>query len=145
MISIEEHLQEIRTKKLGEQTWIWCAIRSKWLVLTPEEVVRQASLSYLTKLGYSSKHITVERQIIVNQLQKRYDIVVSDKSGTPYILVECKQPKESIKMSALEQAAIYNLTLTGQYMWITNGHDHKIFEIDHQLKASRSIDSLPSR
>lgn len=144
MISIEDHLHQIRTKKLGEQIWIWCLIRSKWLILTPEEVVRQAALSYLTSLGYSPKHITVERQIIVHQLQKRYDIVVSDKLGNPYILVECKQPKESIKMSALEQAAIYNLTLTGQYMWVTNGHDHKIFEIDHQLKASRSIDSLPS-
>lgn len=144
MISIEGHLQQLKTKRIGDQTWIWCLVRTKWLVITPEEVVRQAALSYLIGLGYPVKHITVERQIIVNQLQKRYDIVVSSKAGEPCILVECKQPKESIKMSALEQAAIYNLTLTGQYMWITNGHDHKIFEIDHQLKTSRSIDSLPS-
>ena len=143
MISIEEHLQKLKTKRINDQTWIWCQIRTKWLVITPEEVVRQSALSYLIELGYSAKHITVERQIIVNQLQKRYDIVVSTKLGSPHILVECKQPNESIKMSALEQASIYNLTLTGRYMWITNGHDHRIFEIDHEQKTSRGIDSLP--
>lgn len=107
-------------------------------------MVRQAAVSYLMDLGYSAKHITVERQIIVNRLQKRYDIVVSTRSGDPYILIECKQPKESLKMSVLEQASIYNLTLTGQYIWITNGHNHKIYEIDHEQKVSRSIEYLPS-
>jgi len=144
LISIEGHLQLIKSKKQGEQVYIWCTVRSKWLVLTPEEVVRQAAISYLVDLGYSIKHITVERQIQVNQLSKRYDIVVSNKSGRPFILVECKQPKESISNSAIAQASIYNLTLTGRYIWLTNGYDHKLFEIDHDNKLAHRIDSLPS-
>jgi len=112
-------------------------------MITPEEVVRQAAILYLKSIGYSLNHISVERQIKVVAVYKRYDIVTWDKNGQPLILVECKAPSASLNQTSIDQAGIYNLALRGTYIWLTNGHDNRVFYVDAQKKQYQEIDSLP--
>lgn len=143
MISYTDFLDKIKVEKRGDSLYIFCFIRKKWLVSTPEEVVRQAAVLYLISLGYSPAHITVERLVKVHSLKRRYDIVVSNKQGEHEILVECKAPSVPISQDTLDQAGNYNITLKGAHIWITNGHTNFAFQIDHQKKACTAIDSLP--
>ena len=140
MIDLFSYRDQLRFTKKNDQEFIWCQARKEWLVLTPEEVVRQSAISHLLDLAYSINHITVEKQLIVHNLRKRYDIALSDRNGEVLLLVECKEPGTNITNSALEQASIYNLHLKSRYVWITNGHQNCIFLIDHDLRTAIPLD-----
>lgn len=118
-------------------------LRKKWIVLTPEELVRQLSLTYLIEnFNISKNRFKVEKGITVNDLHKRYDYVLYDKGQKPMVLVECKSFKIKLNQKVIEQASRYNLLLKAPYIWITNGEDHLFFEINHQNKSTRQISSL---
>ena len=143
MISLESHLSQLRTRKKEGKTQIFCLIRKKWLIITPEEVVRQAAILHLVKIGYSPNLISVEKGITVHKMNRRYDIVVFKRNGEALILVECKQPGQALVQDAADQASLYNTYLGGKYIWITNGYDHRIFEINHLKKSVGPVHSLP--
>jgi hypothetical protein len=103
-------------------------VRRKFVTLTPEEWVRQHVIQYLMAMGYSPSLMAVERVIVVNGQDKRYDIVVYNHTGAAYILVECKAPDGSLNQSTLMQVAAYNLNLHAPYCWITNGSKHYIID-----------------
>ena len=143
MIDLTKHFDQVKVNRQNDQDLIWCIAREKWLILTPEEMVRQTVVLHLIDMGYSVKHITAERQIVYNQMRKRYDVAVSDKQGNIHILVECKEPGTRLSDDTLRQASVYNLALGGKYLWITNGHDHRLYQIDHELKSVIPIERLP--
>ena len=122
---------------------MFCAIRKKWLVALPEELVRQTAVLYLESRGYSLNHMSVERQIELAGMSRRYDLVLSDKNGDPVILVECKAANVSLAQHVVDQAGMYNLVLGSGIIWVTNGHQNRIFTIDHREKSYREIDSIP--
>src|ERR1700712_1986682 len=71
--------------------YIFCIIRKKWLLVTPEEWVRQNFLNYLTEiLKYPASLIAVEKQLMVGEMKKRFDIIVY-KDALPFIIIECKE------------------------------------------------------
>jgi len=143
VIDLTKYFDHVKVDQRNEQDQIWCIAREKWLILTPEEMVRQTVILHLINTGYSVKHITAEKQIIYNQMRKRYDVAVSDKQGNIHLLVECKEPGTNLSDDTLRQASIYNLALGSKYLWITNGPDHRIYNIDHKLKSVIPIDRLP--
>lgn len=143
MIHLDKYFPQLKTKKTKDSVLIFCFVRKKWLVATPEEVVRQSVVAYLLDHSVPYKHITVEKQISVGKLSKRYDVVVGNTKGAYEILVECKAPEVPINQAVIDQAGIYNLTLVGKYIWITNGHTNKIYEIDHLSKTSKEIEKIP--
>lgn len=101
---------------------IFDEVRRKWVVLTPEEWVRQHILHYLIRQkGYPKSLIAVERGIELNGLQKRCDVVVFNTDGKPVMIVECKAPDEVVNQKVFEQIARYNLKLRVKYLWVTNG------------------------
>jgi hypothetical protein len=90
-------------------------IRKKYLVLTPEEWVRQHFVNYLiTELNYPKSLIKIEGGLTFNKLSKRSDIVVFNRHGEPWMIVECKSPSQKINQSTLRQASVYNHTLKGK-------------------------------
>ena len=91
--------------------YILCAIRKKWIVLTPEEKVRQYILQVFINEGYPQKYISVEKMLKVNDLSKRYDIVVFNRQLQPKILIECKAEFIDISEKTLRQIATYNTQL----------------------------------
>jgi len=91
-------------------------------VLTPEEWVRQHLINYLISVkNYPSSHIAIEKEITLNDLKKRFDVVVYNKQLQPFILIECKAPYIDLDFVVAEQALRYNLNLKSEFVMITNG------------------------
>jgi len=118
--------------------YILCAIRKKWIVLTPEEKVRQYILHLFINAGYPQKYISVEKMLKVNELCKRYDIVVFNQQLQPKILIECKAEFIEISEKTLRQIATYNIKMQVPYLMVTNGNTHFRFHI----QESNSIQIL---
>lgn len=122
--------------------YIHCLIRKKWIILTPEEKVRQYILQRLINENlYPLKYISVEKTIKVNDLTKRYDIVVYNQMLQPKLLVECKSEYIELDDKTLQQIAIYNTKLNVPYLMVTNGTASYYFEINS--KTSTQIKQLP--
>ena len=102
---------------------IFDPFRKSWIILTPEEWVRQNTLQYLVQTcNYPSSSIAVEKTIQLGELNKRFDIVVY-KNEHPFLLVECKEMNVPISQKTLEQVMRYNISLQAAYFVITNGTD----------------------
>lgn len=130
-------------KKEGKNT-IFDAIRKKFVALTPEEWVRQHFVNYLiTYLRYPKMLISIEGGLQYNRLQKRSDIVVFNRKGMPFMLVECKAPEVKISQNIFEQAAMYNQTLKANYIVVTNGLELYCCEIDHENASYHFVNELP--
>jgi len=124
---------EFRTKTEGQRTLIFDRIRKKYIVLTPEEFVRQHLINYLvTEKGYPATLISVEAPLKYARMDKRSDLLINNNSGQPLMLVECKAPEVAITQKVFEQIAIYNLTIQAPYLMVTNGLQH------YCLKAATS-------
>lgn len=120
---------DVRVKNNNGQTSIFDSVRKKWLVLTPEEWVRQHLVNYLVKeKGYPSSLIAIEKEIQLNDIQKRFDVVIYNKLKQPALLVECKAPFIELDAGVIAQVQRYNLVLRTNYMMITNGMSDIVFD-----------------
>lgn len=121
-------------RKKDGQTYVQDLVRKKWLVLSPEEFVRQHLLYYLmTVKQYPASLIAVEKELRLNDLKKRYDLVVYDRNKQPYLLVECKAPYIDLNETVIEQALRYNLVLNAPLLMITNGVSDVVFTSAQQV------------
>ena len=119
----------IKLRKAEGKVWIFDMIRKKFIVLTPEEWVRQHFIHYLINhLNYPKSLFRIEGSLTYNKLQKRSDILIYDREGKPWMLVECKAPTIKLTQKAFNQVAVYNMTLGAQYIAVTNGRVQYCFE-----------------
>lgn len=122
MIKIAYPPYQPKIKEDAGRELIFDSIRKKWVVLTPEEWVRQNFLQYLVQvMQYPSSLIAVEKEIALGDIKKRYDIVVFDKHTKPFMLIECKEMGVGLTQDVLNQALRYNITMQVPYVVITNG------------------------
>jgi len=132
---------KIRRSENGEE--IFCIIRKKWLVITPEEWVRQNFLLYLiNEMGYSASLISVEKGIKIGELSRRYDIVVYSKLMLPFIVVECKEMEVALSESTILQVLRYNSELQANFLIVTNGISCAAFE--KQTLGFVEIQTIPA-
>lgn len=133
-----------KLKEEAEKTFIFDAIRKKWLVLTPEEWVRQHMIEYLIQeKKYPKSLIQLEGGLKVNTLQKRSDILIYDSYGKPLLLVECKADTVKITQGVFEQIAAYNTQLQVRYLVVSNGLHHYCCEMDYTSKSYRFLAEIP--
>lgn len=119
-------------------------MRKKKLLLTPEEAVRQKLIYYLiNEKNIASGLISIERMIKINNMQKRFDIVIFDTNGKPYIAIECKAPEIKLTQKTMQQLAIYNLYLNAKFLMITNGYEHLISEINFETREINFLNQFP--
>lgn len=98
-------------------------LRKKWIVLTPEEWVRQNFVQFLIQeKKYPSALVAVEKEIRLGELKKRFDILVYDTTHQPWMIVECKAAAIALTEEVLQQALRYNISVPVRYLLITNGH-----------------------
>lgn len=115
-------------------------IRKKWLVLNPEERVRQQLILFLLNIKkIPISHLSVEKAITVNGLTKRYDLVVFGADMKPQMVIECKAPEVEITQAVVEQAGRYNKTLRAPILGVTNGSAHFFFTIDFETEEIRPL------
>ncbi len=111
-----------KLKKQKDQTFIFDEVRKKWLLLTPEEWVRQHLIHFLIhQKKCPISFISIEKEIILNDLKKRYDIVIYNKQLKPVLVIECKAPYIELDATVVEQALRYNLIIKANYLMISNG------------------------
>ena len=123
MIAVQYPEPQFRMKNENGKQYIFDSIRKVWLVLTEEEWVRQNFVNYLiTQLHYPSSMIALEKEISLNELKKRFDILVYDKEHKPWMLIECKEPKLNLNEVVLQQVLRYNISVPVEYIVITNGN-----------------------
>ena len=116
---------DFQLKEVAGKLSIFDSLRKKFLILTPEEWVRQHIIFYLVShKQYPKSLISLERSLKYNTLQKRFDLLVMDRSGAPFLLVECKAPEVKLTQLTVEQVSIYNKTIGAPYMIISNGKQH---------------------
>ena len=134
-----------RLKNSENNTHIFDVIRKKFVVLQPEEWVRQHCVQYLIQeKNYPISLINVEKVVLINGLKKRYDIVVFNPDGSLALVVECKAPKVKITQAAFDQIARYNLTLKASYLMVTNGLNHYFCTMNHDLESFEFLETLPN-
>ena len=135
---------DYKLKKAEGKIWIFDGIRKKFIVLTPEEWVRQHFIHYLiSDKKYPRSLIKVEGGLLYNQLQKRTDIVVFDRQGKPWMIVECKSPALQVSASTLSQASVYNTTLKAEFICVTNGLVHFCAHIDWDKRSTTLLEDTP--
>ena len=132
-------------KSKENKNFIFDSVRKKWLILSPEEWVRQHCVQYLINhKGYPLGLIQLEKKLKVNQTEKRYDIVCFNRRGKINLLVECKRPDVKITQRTFDQISQYNYTLKSNFIMITNGLEHYFCKIDFENKKYIFLDKLPS-
>lgn len=124
--------------------FIFDELRKKHLVLTPEEWVRQHFIQNLIQQGKFPKTlIQIEGGLVLNQLQKRSDILVYNTAGEKLMLIECKAPKVKITQSVFDQAARYNSVHQAKWIALTNGLQHVYAKMDLEKGSFTFIQELP--
>lgn len=134
-----------RFKSSENRVAIFDEIRKKFILLTPEEWVRQHVVKFLAEQkNYPKSHINVEKIIKLNSLKKRYDVVVFQPDGKILLLVECKAPEVAITQNTFDQIARYNLKMDAAYMMVTNGLNHYFCQMDYEQEQYRFLPDIPS-
>lgn len=114
------------------------------MVLQPEEWVRQNCVHFLIEdKKYPKSLINVEKELKVNDLRKRYDIIVYKPDGTIQLIVECKAPTITIDQNVFDQIARYNLTLNADYLMVTNGLNHYYCQMDYAGEHYQFLRDIP--
>ncbi|MBD0331994.1 MAG: type I restriction enzyme HsdR N-terminal domain-containing protein [Chitinophagaceae bacterium] len=122
MIHVRYPEPQFRIKNENGRKYIFDSIRKVWLLLTEEEWVRQNFVRYLVDaLNYPSTVIALEKEILLNDLKKRFDILVYNKEHKPWMLVECKSSLLLLSQEVLYQVLRYNISVPAEYLIITNG------------------------
>ncbi|MFI2743252.1 type I restriction enzyme HsdR N-terminal domain-containing protein [Zhouia sp. PK063] len=134
-----------RFKNSENKTHIFDVIRKKFVVLQPEEWVRQHVVQYLIhEKNYPISLINVEKALKVNNLTKRYDVVVFKPNGEIQLMVECKAPEIKITQDTFDQIARYNLQLQANFLMITNGLQHYYCKMDFEQEKYIFLKEIPS-
>ena len=134
-----------RFKEEENKTSIFDDFRKKYVVLTPEEWVRQNFLMYLiSELDFPKSLISVEAGLKLYKRLKRTDIVVYDKQGSPVLIVECKAPEVKLNEKVFDQIVRYNMALQVNFLVVTNGLDHYCCQLDYEKNSYNFLKTIPN-
>tara|TARA_R100001369_G_scaffold90003_1_gene128363 strand:+ start:1924 stop:2364 length:441 start_codon:yes stop_codon:yes gene_type:complete len=135
---------QFRFKSSENKTLIFDEIRKKFIILTPEEWVRQHVVQFLiSEKKYPKSLINVEKQLKVKDTVKRYDVVVYNRDGNIFLIVECKAPSIPITQQTFDQIARYNLVANATYLMVTNGLEHYYCQMDYENEKYIFLRDLP--
>lgn len=126
------------------QPLVFDPLRKKFIVITPEEIVRQLWILYFLEIRkVNKKLIAVERVFKMEGMIRRFDLVIFDKATHLFLLAEFKAPGIKISQATFDQIARYNLQLQVPYALISNGSAHYCFQIDDDKKEFLWRDNIP--
>jgi len=144
MIKLNFPEYTFRFKSKENKSLIFDEVRKKFVVLTPEEWVRQHTVRFLiSEKKYPLSHINVEKQLQLHDTKKRYDIVVFNPNGSIHLIVECKAPKVPISQQTFDQIARYNFVLDATYLMVTNGMEHYYCQMDFKAEKYMFLKEIP--
>ena len=143
-LNLLDYQSELKIKKEDGKRYLFDPIRKTYLVLTPEEMVRQLLIQYLlAERNISKNRLALEKALKVNTMTRRWDLMIYRQDMTPWLLVECKAPEVKITQSVFEQISAYNLTLRVPYLLVTNGIDTYCCEMDYEGETFKFLGVVP--
>ena len=135
----------LKTKLVERTTQVFDQVRKKYLVLTPEEWVRQHFIHYLNQeKNYPLGLMGVEKMVKYNSMQTRADIVLYTTDGKPSMIVECKAPSIKITQDAFNQIAKYNFKLQVPFLVVTNRMKHYCRKMEYDSNEIKFLEEIPS-
>tara|TARA_X000000368_G_C22794706_1_gene607502 strand:+ start:34 stop:483 length:450 start_codon:yes stop_codon:yes gene_type:complete len=138
-------IYKLKLKTVEEKTHIFDVVRKKYLLLTPEEWVRQNFIHYLNKeKKYPLGLMGLEQIVKYNSLKTRADIVIYNLEGKPNVIVECKAPEVKITQDTFNQIAKYNSQLKVKYLIVTNGMKHFCCQMDYENNKITFLWDVPT-
>lgn len=144
MIELNLPSFDVKVKKTEDSVYIWDKLRRKYIVLTPEEWVRQHFINYLTtEKGYPEALIANEQQIILNNCKRRCDSIVYDNKLRPVVIVEYKAPDVKITQEVFNQIARYNIVLRVGFLIVSNGIEHYCCRVDYENQSINYLKEIP--
>ena len=135
----------IKIRKNPKGNEIFDIVRKKWLILQPEEWVRQLMVSYLSKvLHFPLNHFSIEKGVSKGLKKGRWDVLIFDYSMKPFLLIECKSPNISLTEDVIYQASVYNIELKAPFIAVTNGSKTSCLMIDKENNGYTFLTGFPS-
>ena len=123
---------------------VYDIVRKKYVILQPEEWVRQLVIQYLvSEKNAPLSKMRVEKGLTVNELVKRCDILIYNKQVQPFFLVECKAANIRIDQTTFHQIARYNLPLQVPYLLVTNGLSTYCCQINQDKTGWTFLSEIP--
>lgn len=131
---------ELKFSKNNNKIYVWCIVRKKKLVLTPEEWVRQHLIHYLINFrNYPLSLIASEVEIYANEQKRRCDLLIYDSEFKPKMLIECKAPEVKLTPKVVQQIMHYNNQLSVPIIAISNGIQHEIYALNYETGEKNSL------
>ena len=135
---------DLKLKEQSGRKMVFDPFRSKYLVLTPEEYVRQLFARYLVEeRKFPASLMATEYSLTLNTMSKRCDIIAFDRQGKPLMLVECKSPEVNITSDVFDQVARYNVVFKVSFLLVTNGMKHYCCRVEHQTGKVEFLTDIP--
>jgi hypothetical protein len=134
----------LKIKSESDLEYVYDQFRRKYVRLTPEEWVRQNFAHYLVnEKSYPASRMILEKSLRFNKMSKRCDILVSNDSGEPIVMIECKAPDIKIGQNTFEQVSVYNIVFHVEYLIITNGLQHYCCIVDFEKRSVNFMNEIP--
>ncbi len=144
-IDLLSFVGHLKIKEADQKKWVFDIIRKKYIILQPEEMVRQLCVHWLIhEAGFSKNLIQVEKLIVLNGLKRRFDIVVYNQDTEPFLLVECKAPDVLLNQKVFDQLAAYQTVMSAPFLMVTNGQTTYIGKMNHLSKTYDFFDGVPN-
>ncbi|MCF8347122.1 MAG: type I restriction enzyme HsdR N-terminal domain-containing protein [Bacteroidales bacterium] len=135
---------DLKTKEESGRIFVFDPFRSRYLVYTPEEHVRQHFARFLIEeRGFPATLMATEHSMKLNKMSKRCDILVFSRDRQPVVLVECKSPAVRITQAVFDQVARYNVVFRVSYLMVTNGMKHYCCRVDFASGKVEFMDEIP--
>lgn len=133
-----------KLKNESGKEMIFDSIRKKYVVLTPEEWVRQHFIQYLIhEKKYPEALMAVEKKIVLNGQPRRFDLLVYQRNGQPLLIAEFKAPQVKITQDAFDQVVRYNMVLRVQHVVVSNGMQHYACEMNNIENSYAYLKEIP--
>lgn len=133
-----------RIKEAGARKYIFDQTRKRFVLLTPEEWVRQNFIQYLkNEKKYPESHMAVEKQISLNNKIFRFDLVIYRRTGEPLLIAEFKSPLTMISQKTFDQVVRYNMALKVKIIIVSNGLQHFVCEMDYDTMSYKFLEEVP--
>ena len=132
MLTLDFPSYTFRFKNSENKRLIFDPLRKIFVILTPEEWVRQHVIQWLIQEHNQSQQLMrSEQKIEVNGLTRRCDLLLYWPDGRIKLVVECKRPEVTIDQETFDQIARYNTSLNADFLMVTNGLSHYYCSVDN--------------
>ncbi len=128
----------------NNKRYIFDIVRKKYVILTPEEWVRQNLLIYLIdNKSYPKNLIRVEQKLEGKKIFFRADAIVYNNNNKALMIIECKAENVKINQEVFEQISKYNLYFKVEYLLVSNGKENYICKLNYENKTYNFLDEIP--